>query len=92
MEQLDLTTPVVVTTSAYKVDQVHERWTAQRITIVLIAPPAPALIIEYTGIEARDMMIAGNKSNNTVKSRDKRIMEKLIADGKLAGTISGTVD
>lgn len=33
-----------------------------------------------------------NKANLTTKSLERRVMERAIADGKLAGTITGTPD
>lgn len=46
-------------------------------------------IIEYTGQDARDMMLSLNIANLSVKSLNKRIMEKLQADGHLgSGSIT----
>lgn len=46
----------------------------------------------YNGDEAMDIMRALNKANLSIKSLDRRILEKLIADGKIVGTISGSPD
>lgn len=48
--------------------------------------------IGYTGTEATTLMLSLNKSNLSTKSLLKRIMERVVADGKLTGIISGTPD
>jgi hypothetical protein len=42
--------------------------------------------------DALPMIVALNKANLSTKSLQRRIMERLITDGRLAGTISGTPD
>lgn len=46
----------------------------------------------YDGDEAVQMMVALNKANLSVKSLHRRILEKLIADGKIEGAIEGGPD
>lgn len=41
---------------------------------------------------ARDLILQLNKANLSAKSLERRVMEKAITDGKLAGTITGTPD
>ncbi len=38
------------------------------------------------------LLVALNKADLSVKSLQRRILERLIADGKILGTISGTPD
>lgn len=41
---------------------------------------------------ATTLMLALNKANLSTKSLHRRILERLVADGHIAGTISGTPD
>ena len=43
----------------------------------------------YRGTVARNMMIVLNKANLTNNSLNKRILNKLIQDGKISGTVTG---
>jgi hypothetical protein len=47
---------------------------------------------EYTGKKAVQMIQQLNTANLTQKSMQRRIMEKLAADGFLPGTVQGTPD
>ena len=93
-EQLDLTTPVLATggTSFWKVDSLHLFKDKAVISIILDGDNGERLTLGYTGSEATDLMIALNKADLTIKSLHKRILERLVTDGKLAGTISGLPD
>lgn len=68
-------------------------------------PPEPGLVqiklkddtgkysnYQYTGKQAVNMIQALNTANLTQKSLQKRILEKLSADGLLPGTVQGTPD
>ena len=48
--------------------------------------------VGWEGAIATTLMVALNKANLSVKSLNRRIMERAVADGKLSGTISGTPD
>lgn len=48
--------------------------------------------VGWEGTDATTLMVALNKANLSVKSLNRRIMEKAVADGMLTGTISGTPD
>lgn len=48
--------------------------------------------IGYEGAQATTLMVALNKADLTIKSLHRRLMEQAVADGKLAGTISGAPD
>jgi hypothetical protein len=46
----------------------------------------------YDGQVARDLVVALNKANLSTKSLQRRVLERLVADGKLAGAIAGLPD
>lgn len=93
-EQLDLTVPETkpaVTT--YLVERMTLDWTAQRIDIGLVAPnTGEKKVFSYTDSTATTLMRALNKVDLSVKSLQRRILERLAADGLLGGTVSGTPD
>ena len=89
MEQVDLTTPKPSVTS-YRVVVLYLDWQHAHIQIGLLGPLGEQASFIYDGEEATNLMIVLNTANLSVKSLHKRILEKLIADEKLAGTISGT--
>lgn len=97
MEQIDLTTPIaypapVSTVTAWKVDQLFLHWTNPRIRIGLLGPAGERLEVNYFGPTATTLMTTLNKANLSTKSLHKRILEYLVTDGKIAGTITGAVD
>lgn len=97
MEQVDLTTPEIVPppnppTNYWRVDDVRLVWSAQLVKIGLVGQNGENKKFAYTGAEAATMMVALNKANLSVKSLQRRVLERLIADGKLAGSITGSPD
>ena len=97
MEQINLTSPEsyplpVSTVSNWKVVELLLQWNAAHICIVLSGPANERREVNYNGDVATSLMVALNKANLSVKSLHKRILEYLVADGKIAGTIIGTVD
>lgn len=46
----------------------------------------------WTGDTARTMMIALNKANLSSNSLHKRILDRLVQEGRLDGSVSGTPD
>ena len=50
-----------------------------------------SLSVTYSGPTADAFMISLNKANITTQSLHLRVISKLIDDGKIAGTLSGTV-
>lgn len=102
MEELELTTPVTEskTTTKYRVV------TLTLSTVIEIPPDVPGAIMidlqddhdatvscSYSGQTAVDWIKWVNTANLTIKSLQKRILEKLSADGKLPpGTVTGTPD
>lgn len=93
-EQLDLTTPITgPTTSNLMVVQLGLDWEAAMIHIgVKNTVTGYRQHFDYTGSTATNLMVALNKANLSTKSLQRRILEQLVADGKLVGTISGTPD
>ena len=67
-------------------------WVGQQITIILGTTTGTVFSEEYFGQEAADLMVMLNKANLSVKSLHKRILEKLVADGRITGAISGVPD
>ena len=87
MEQVDITSPRTLTISSLLLN-----WTGQYIEIVLEGSNFEKQYIRYDGAVALNMMRALNIADLSAKSLHRRILERLAADGKLAGTISGTPD
>jgi len=93
MEQIDLTTPITQPSiTNYRLNKLDLRWLDQHIRIELVADSGEVIEHSYDGDIARNLMIALNKMDLSVKSLQRRVMEKLIADGVIVGTISGTPD
>ena len=91
MEQLDLTTPITTPSiTLYRVNRLALDWPNGVINIALVDENGKETTFEYTNAEATMLMAALNTANLSIKSLHRRILEKLIADGKLDGTISGT--
>lgn len=92
-EQLDLTTPETKpTNSFYKVERISFDWPAKIISISLVGQNGEAKSHSYTGTTAQTLMIALNKVDLSVLSLHKRILNRLITDGVISGTVSGVPD
>ena len=94
-EQVDLTTPdqVQAGTSTYSVAQLTLDWEHGRIVIRLVGDNGERKEVVFGDADnARAMMRALNKTDLSTVSLHRRIMERLIADGHLAGSISGAPD
>ena len=91
-ELLTLATPIVPPTrTTYKVTLLVLDWLARVIQIRLRGSDGVEVHVEYSGDTATALMTTLNSANLSVKSLQRRILEKLAADGKLpAGTVSGT--
>jgi len=91
IEQIDLT--AAETCTNYRVANLFLDWDGQMITVCLRCTATGRVqTFTYTGTEARNMMITLNKANLSTNSLHKRVLDKLIADGKIAGTVTGTPD
>lgn len=103
-EEYTLTTPETkpaVVNNAYKVEMLHFDWIAATIGIRLKGQNEELIHTGYGGPmatpeernEAIKMMKSLNTANLTTKSLQKRVLEKLSADGKIPpGTTTGTPD
>tara|TARA_Y100000310_G_scaffold225674_1_gene227746 strand:+ start:425 stop:730 length:306 start_codon:yes stop_codon:yes gene_type:complete len=98
-EQLDLTTPIPATPGidSYTVLGLHLNWarTAEdaNIKAILLADNGDQdsrLLAE--GAAARTLMAALNKADLSSNSLQKRVLQKLIDDGVIPGTVSGAPD
>jgi len=93
MEQIDLSTPITQPSiTNYRLNKLDLRWLDQHIRIELVADSGEVIEHSYDGDIARNLMIALNKMDLSVKSLQRRVMEKLIADGIISGAISGAPD
>lgn len=95
METVTLTTPEVtpaITTTDYRV--VYEmKDVEQKLFVVHVrGTNGERKEFRYSGDDALTFIIFLNKANLTVKSEQRRILERLIADGKLSGAVTGTPD
>lgn len=93
-EQVDLTTSISKPSiTYYRVGRLELDWDRAIIEIHLIfTPTGEKFITGYTGTEATNLMVIMNKKNFTTISMQKTILQKLIADGKISGIISGNPD
>ena len=92
-EQIDLTTPITSPSiTSYKVVKLILDVEGQGIIITLKSNTNDRLEIAYNGSDALTLILAMNKMNFTTTSMQKKILQKLIADGKLPGTIFGSPD
>lgn len=90
-EQLDLTTPEVVskTTTSYQVVFLQMDWDLKLINVRVKSNLGERKEILYEGQIAVDYMRTLNTGNFSVNSLHKRILQRLSADGVLVGTVSG---
>lgn len=94
-EQVDLTTAdqAQVGTLTYRVSQITLDWEHGRIVIRLVGDNGKRKDVVFGDADnARSLMQTLNKADLSTKSLHRRIMEKLIADGHLVGSISGVPD
>ena len=85
-EKLTLTTPVV----DHEIIGLQMSWTLQQVVIVWKNSLGHAHSLLIQGPPAVTMMRQINKADFTTKSLQRQLMEKLVTDGVLVGTISGT--
>lgn len=96
-EQLDLTIPVpapIAQVDSYKVGKLTLDRMNNIIEVIVWdgSDRNTMKTFEFTGQDAIDNMVALNKADLTSNSLEKRILNKLISDGFLAGSVSGTPD
>ena len=89
-EQLDLAAPITPpSTTTYKVIFLSMQWPQGEVSITLADENGKTTGYSYNGPEATSLMQMLNTANLSVKSLQRRILEKLVNDGKLTGTVSG---
>jgi len=94
MEQINLNTayqPDPRSTTTFRVVRIEMDWEAQRIAIDVTGNSVRRSFL-YEGATAATLMASLNTANLSTKSLHRRVLERLVADGKLAGTIDGTPD
>ena len=94
-ERIDLVAPdqAVAGTMTYKIVRIVFDWEHGRFAIMLKgANGARKEVVYGQNTGARDLMRSLNRANFTTKSLHRRLMEKLLADGHLVGSISGVPD
>jgi|RhiMethySRZTD1v2_1073278.scaffolds.fasta_scaffold576679_2 hypothetical protein len=93
-EQLDLTAPITYpSTTYYKVAELRlQRESPSSIYVRLKGTNGEHFDHLYEGATALNLIIALNKANLTTNSLEKRILNQLITDGFLSGTVSGSPD
>ena len=95
MESISLTTPEVIpaiTTTDYRVVLLHLDFEKAEIAIHLRGTNGERKEFRYSGDTATTMMVGLNKANLSIKSLQRRILERLAADGLLSGTVTGVPD
>ncbi len=91
-EVLTLTSTIVVPDrTTYRVVRLVLDWNAQVVQVNTCGSDNVDLFHEYLGSEAVALMTVLNTANLSTASLHKRVLQKLVTDGKLpAGTVSGT--
>jgi hypothetical protein len=90
-ELLTITSPPPQQTT-WKVNEIHFNWAAQSIQIGLIGTNNEAKHHSYGSTTATSFMSLCNTKNFTSTSMQKEVLKRLVNDGVIAGTISGTPD
>ena len=93
-EKIDLGSPAQAKpgTVSWRPFLININWDAETIKIGFRGDNEEYTSIAYEGATAIALMAALNKADLGVKSLHRRIMERVISDGLLSGTISGTPD
>jgi hypothetical protein len=93
-ELLTLTTPEVttITVTDWRVIGLSLQWEQALILVQVRGSNGERREFRYEGAVATTMMTALNKADLPTKSLIRRILERLVADGKFAGAVAGTPD
>ena len=91
-EQVDLTTPETrPSINSYRVARLVLDRLQATVEVTIVAVQTGELkMFEFRGDEATQMMSALNTANLSTNSLQRRILNKLVNDGLLVGTITGT--
>ena len=86
-------TDTAIESPAYQIVSVLFDREGARIMVWVRTPKGGIETCIYKGDTATTLMRALNKADLSVKSLQRRILERLVVDGKLpAGAVTGTVD
>ena len=85
MEYISLTTPEEIT--EYRLDQLILKWFDSVIIIKLIANTGQHKSIKYDGVQAKNLMTVLNTANLSTKSLHKRVLEYILNNDGIVGTI-----
>jgi len=93
-EEARFTVPVIIPDIVFvKVDSLVLEWGAKQILIIIVDSNGVKSRVVYHGTEAVNLMKSLNKADLSVKSLNKRILQKLVVDGKIPNaSVTGTVD
>lgn len=90
-EKLILTTPISIT--GLEVMELNLSKRHKFIHVIVVDDAGNETECVYDGATAVNLIKALNKANLTIKSLERRILEQLVADGKLvSGAVNGTPD
>lgn len=93
-EEIILTTPVIKpTTTKWRVRKLYKDLDAPSIYVRLRGDDGSERDFTYVGDTALQFIIILNKANNSIKSEERKILERLQVDYlELAGNITGSPD
>lgn len=93
MESLNLDTPQVTSVTGYSVRTVVMSLDGPMIRVTVMDNQGRKTAHEYVDDEALALIVALNKADLSTVSLQKRILQRLVADGRLpSGTIVGSPD
>lgn len=93
MEQANLTTPEVKPTNTHwKIERVLLDWSTEAIHVSLTGANNEAKFHSYHGNTATTLLRQLNIANLAGQSLHKRILNRLITDGIISGTVTGAPD
>jgi hypothetical protein len=94
-ETVTLATPEItpqITTTDYRVSYLQLDIERASVVIHLRGTNGERKEVRYEGPVASSLMVALNTANLSVKSLQRRILERIITDGRIAGAVSGSPD
>jgi hypothetical protein len=92
-EIITLTVPIVPPSlTNYRVNSLAFDWDAASITVGLKGPNGESRFHSYNGATATTLMNAVNKANHSTTSIQRQVINRLVSDGILSGSVSGSPD
>lgn len=85
-------TVAIPAVSDFTVAQLFFDWPGQVIGVTLRSASGQVMTHNYLGAAAATLMTSLNKANLSTTSLHKRVLNQLISDGVLTGTVSGAPD